>query len=143
VNEYHLCLNPTHWWSINFVLRVVKNETLRQKRWSQIQIDLLHSLTYTSKLTVRSVKNETLRQKRWFQFSHCKFSIYKHYSSSTCSWSIYIYPAINTFAVQICYAKIIKYVVILEFDVQTVLSYLTISVFSKDCGVWLPRTFLL
>ena len=27
------------------------------------------------------------------------------------------------------------YVVILEFDVQTVLSYLTISVFSKDCGV--------
>jgi len=35
------------------------------------------------------------------------------------------------------------YVVILEFDVQTVLSYLTISVLSKDCGVWLPRTFLL
>ena len=34
------------------------------------------------------------------------------------------------------------YVVILEFDVQNVLSYLT-SVISKDCGVWLPRTFLL
>jgi len=86
-------------------VRVVKNETLRQKRWSQIQIDLLHTLTYTSKLTVRSDKNETVRQKRWFQFSHWKSSIYKHYSSSTCSWSIYIYPAINTFAVQICYAN--------------------------------------
>jgi hypothetical protein len=39
----------------------------------QIQIGLLHTLTYTSKLLVR---NKTLQQNRWFQFSHCELSIY-------------------------------------------------------------------
>ena len=43
----------------------------------KIQIGLLHTLTYTSKLT-GVVKSETLRQKRLFQFPHCQPSIHTY-----------------------------------------------------------------
>ena len=44
--------------------------------FSETDIILLHTLTYTSKLTMRDAKNETLRQKRLFQISKCELPIY-------------------------------------------------------------------
>ena len=71
---------------LGLVISLIASIPMRLKqRIPHIQIG--HTLTYTSKLTV---KDENLRQKRWFQLSHRELSIYVwQHSSSTCIWSIY------------------------------------------------------